>query len=239
MGNFQIQTAQNVSIDQNTAHLSSRIGSFLIDLIIILMYNFSVIIFFQRIHLPANFSDLIVYLIAILPSIFYTLMAEIAMNGQTPGKFFNQIRVVKIDGTKPTLANHISRWILRIIDLWSFGGSVAIFTTLFSEKGQRLGDIVAGTTVISEKKRLSLKDTLIHDLEDNYIPIYPQVTVLSDKDMQIIRELFTVAKRKKDAILILKLYEKVIDITSIETELKAIDFLELVIKDYHYYTSKA
>ena len=54
------------------------------------------------------------------------------MNGKTPGKHFNKIRVVKIDGSKPSLGNYLTRWLLRVIDIWSFGGSVAIFTVLFA-----------------------------------------------------------------------------------------------------------
>ena len=83
------------------------------------------------------------YLIVNLPTTFYSLIFEIAMNGQTPGKYLNKIRVVKIDGSKPTLGSYLTRWLLRIIDIWFFTGSVAVFTILFNGKGQRLGDIAA------------------------------------------------------------------------------------------------
>ena len=56
--------------------------------------------------------------------------------------------------------------------------------------------------------------------------------------MQTIRELFTKAKRRGNHKLILKLYTKVIEITKIKTELKPLDFLEIAIKDYYYYTQQ-
>ena len=38
MDNFQIETAQNISIQQNVAHVTTRIGSYLIDGFIIFAY---------------------------------------------------------------------------------------------------------------------------------------------------------------------------------------------------------
>ena len=238
MDYFQIETAQNISINQNVAHVTTRIGSFLIDLLIIIAYNILIFLFFLAIDYKPSFNDAILYLVVNLPTIFYTLIFEISMNGQTPGKHFNKIRVVKIDGSKPSLGSYLTRWLLRVIDIWSFSGSVSIFTILFNGKGQRLGDVAGGTTIISEKKRVILKDTLVGILQENYTPTFPQVTVLSDEDMHTIRNLFTTAKRKGNHTLILKLYAKVIEITTIKTTLKPLDFLEVVIKDYYYYTQQ-
>jgi uncharacterized RDD family membrane protein YckC len=238
MDNFQIETAQNISISQNVAHVTTRIRSFLIDLLIIFAYNFLIFLFFRLIGYKPSLNNAVLYLIVNLPTTFYSLIFEIAMNGQTPGKYLNKIRVVKIDGSKPTLGSYLTRWLLRIIDIWFFTGSVAVFTILFNGKGQRLGDIAAGTTIISEKRRVRLRDTLVEDLQEDYTPTFPQVSVLSDKDMQTIRELFTKAKRRGNHKLILKLYTKVIEITKIKTELKPLDFLEIAIKDYYYYTQQ-
>ena len=132
MDYFQIETAQNISINQNVAHVTTRIGSFLIDLLIIIAYNILIFLFFLAIDYKPSFNDAILYLVVNLPTIFYTLIFEISMNGQTPGKYFNKIRVVKIDGSKPSLGSYLTRWLLRVIDIWSFSGSVAIFTILFN-----------------------------------------------------------------------------------------------------------
>lgn len=238
MDNFQIETAQNISINQNVAHVTTRVGSFLIDLLIIFAYNFLIILFFQIIGYKPSFNEAILYLIVNLPTTFYSLIFEVAMNGQTPGKYLNKIRVVKIDGSKPTLGDYLTRWLLRIIDLWFFTGSVAVFTILFNGKGQRLGDIAAGTTIISERKRVKFRDTLVEDLQEDYTPTFPQVTVLSDKDMHTIRELYTKAKRKGNHKLIMKLHIKVVELTKIKSDLKAMEFLEIIIKDYYYYTQQ-
>ena len=150
----------------------------------------------------------------------------------------SKIRVTKIDGSKPTFSNYLIRWMLRLIDIVMGSGSIALLTILLNGKGQRLGDIAAGTTVISEVKNFSLNDTIIVDIETEYIPTFPQVTILSDRDIQTIKDLFTKAKRKGNHQTIIKLYQKIIDLTGIQTTLSPIVFIETVIKDYNYYTQQ-
>ncbi|MCB0486745.1 MAG: RDD family protein, partial [Flavobacteriaceae bacterium] len=117
-------------------------------------------------------------------------------------------------------------------------GSVALLTILLNGKGQRLGDIAAGTTVISEKKRVTIHNTLIEDIPESYVPTFPQVTMLSDADIQTIKELYRTAKRKGNHGVIVKLHNRIIDITDIKTELRPIEFVDIVIKDYNYYTQQ-
>jgi hypothetical protein len=117
-------------------------------------------------------------------------------------------------------------------------GSIALLTILLNGKGQRLGDIAAGTTVISEKKFISINDTVAVDIPEEYQPTFPQVTVLTDKDIQTIKELYLKAKRKGNHNIIVKIHQKIVDLTGIQTDLKPIDFVDIVIKDYNYFTQQ-
>ncbi len=238
MDNFQIETAQNVSIEQNVANVATRIGSYLIDLLIIVGYYVIAIWIFEGLDLSLGMDIWVVYMLLGIPVFFYNLLFEVLMNGQSPGKYVNKIRVVKIDGSKPTFGSYVLRWMLRLIDISLASGSVALLTILLNGKGQRLGDIAAGTTVITEKKRITIEDTLVADIPLDYIPTFPQVTMLSDTDIQTIKELYRSARRKGNHSVILKLYTKVIGITDIKTELKPIEFIDIVIKDYNYYTQQ-
>ncbi len=238
MDNFQIETAQNVSIEQNVANVATRIGSYLIDLLIIVGYYVIAIWIFEGLDLSLGMDIWVVYMLLGIPVFFYNLLFEVLMNGQSPGKYVNKIRVVKIDGSKPTFGSYVLRWMLRLIDISLASGSVALLTILLNGKGQRLGDIAAGTTVITEKKRITIEDTLVADIPLDYIPTFPQVTMLSDTDIQTIKELYRSARRKGNHSVILKLYTKVIGITDIKTELKPIEFIDIVIKNYNYYTQQ-
>ena len=236
MDNFQIETAQNITIQQNVAHVTTRMGSYLIDTIIVTVYNVVAYILYFGMGYEFNMDDLGVLILLLLPAMFYSLACEILLNGQTPGKMVNQIRVVKLDGSTPTFGSYVIRWFLRVIDISLFSGSVAVVTILLNGKGQRLGDIAAGTTAISEKKRVRIEDTLISSIEENHKPTFPQVTVLTDKEIRTIRNLFRDAKRKRKHKVIMKLSDKVKEMTNISTELTPMEFLDTVIKDYYYYS---
>ncbi|WP_111707448.1 RDD family protein [Lutibacter citreus] len=238
MDNFKIETAQNITIQQNVAPLSTRIGAFLIDMLIIGSYYMLIILILNALGFMPTENIYVFYAIVSLPVFFYSLIFETLMNGQSPGKYLNKIRVTKIDGSKPTFGSFLIRWILRTIDISLASGSIALLTILLNGKGQRLGDLAAGTTVISERKTISIDNTLEVDIPEEYIPTFPQVTLLSDNDVQTIKELFIKAKQNGNHKTIAKLNEKVIEITGIKSDLKPIELIDLVIKDYNYFTQQ-
>lgn len=238
MDNFQIETAQNISIYQNVAHLTTRIGAYLIDRLIITGYTLLMILILVIIDFKHGFDAWIFYVLFGLPIFFYSLVFEVLMNGQTPGKHFNKIRVVKLDGSKPTFSSYLLRWMLNFIDFTLSSGSVAVVSILATGKGQRLGDMAGGTTVISEKKRVTIAQTIATDIPENYVPSFPQVTVLTDTDIQTIKNVYLSAKRKHNPKVVLKLQAKILNITQIKSDLKAMDFIETVLKDYSYYTQE-
>ncbi len=237
MEQFQIETAQNITISQNTAHLGDRMVAYLVDSFIILAYLILVIMLL--VSLEIDFGDMwAIYLLLSLPSFLYYVLLESFMDGQTVGKKLMQVRVVKLDGSKPSFASYFIRWILRIIDVVLTSGGIAVLTILIRGTGQRVGDIAAGTTVISEKKRVSLKDTLLRELPEDYKPRFPQVTVFKDREMQTIKELYDSAKRNGDHNVIVSLSDQIKRVADITADLKPVDLVDIVIKDYNFYTQQ-
>ena len=149
-----------------------------------------------------------------------------------------KLRVVKLDGSKPGFGSYFVRWIMRIIDMSMTSGGVAVVSILISDKGQRLGDMAAGTTVISEKKRVNLSQSLLVDIPDNYVPRYPQVTVFNDQDVQTIKTLFTDAKRNSNHNVIVKLADRLKQKMDVNPDETNIEFVDRVITDYNYYTQQ-
>lgn len=237
MEQFQIETAQNISIDQNTAHLGDRMLAFIIDTLIIVIYYVLIIWFLLALDVDLG-DQWAIYMLVGLPAFLYYLLLETFMDGKTIGKSFMKLRVVKLDGTKAGFSSYFVRWILRIIDVSISSGGVAVFTILIRGKGQRVGDIAAGTTVISEKKRVFLKDTLLRELPEDYSPKFPQVTVFKDNEMQTIKNLYDSAKRNGNHNVVLSLSNRIKKVAEISTDLKPIDFVDIVIKDYNYYTQQ-
>jgi len=60
------------------------------------------------------------------------------------------IRVVKSDGSTPSISAYLLRWLLFIIDGPGTGG-LGLLVVLLTKNSQRLGDLAAGTMVIKEK----------------------------------------------------------------------------------------
>lgn len=235
MEEFQIETAQNVGIQQNVANLGDRMLAYLLDSLIIFTYTLLMIMLLVSLDLEPR-DSWAVYLLVILPAFMYYVLLETFWDGQTIGKFALKTRVVKLDGSKPTFANYLVRWLLRIIDVVFTTGGVAVLTILIRGKGQRVGDIAAGTTVISEKTKVRLSDTLLKELPLDYKPIYSQVTLFKDSEMEIIKGLYDTAKRKGQHNVILKLRDQIVEVMGVETIERPIDFVDRVIKDYNYYT---
>ena len=237
MDNFQIETAQNVNISQQVAGVGSRIGAFLIDGLIIVAYALIVSYIFSALDMFDEFQIVVGATIG-LPIFFYHLVWEAAWNGRSPGKAALKMRVVKLDGTTPDFSNYIIRWVMRIIDISISSGAIALFTVLLNGKGQRLGDVAAQTTVISEKDPIQLSRTILVDIPSDYIPKYPQVTVFSDAEMQTIKNVFQDARRNSRHKIILKLAVKVSGVMNVTFDEKPIDFINKVVKDYNFYTQQ-
>lgn len=237
MEQFQIETAQNITINQNTSHLGERMLAYIIDSFIILVYTILVFVFLMSIEVELD-DQWAFYVILTLPAFFYYLLFETLMDGKTIGKGAMNLRVVKLDGSKPNFGNYFVRWALRIIDVGLTSGGAAVLTILIRGKGQRIGDIAAGTTVISERKRVSLSDTLLRELPEDYKPTFPQVTIFKDQEMQTIKELYDKAKINGNHNVIVSLDKRIKDVLGVQTVLRPIEFVDVVIKDYNYYTQK-
>jgi uncharacterized RDD family membrane protein YckC len=235
MDKFQIETSQNVGIHQNVAGITDRMLAFLIDSMVILSYYILIIWILAALDLDLR-DFWALYLLASLPGFLYYLLLETFTNGKTVGKYILQTRVVKLDGSKPAFSNYFLRWLLRFVEVTLTSCGVATITILLNGKGQRLGDIAAGTAVISEKHNIQLSDTLHEEIPVDYQPSYPQVTVFTDKDMREIKNIFKDAQKYRNHEVILKLSSQIEKVLEIKTSETPLEFVEKVIMDYNYYT---
>lgn len=238
MGKLAINTAQNVNLDYKLIGLGERMVAFLIDGIIIITYmtimeNLVSLseIFDTDAWTKRGFLGLL-----LLPAFFYSLICHIAFGGQTVGKMIMKIKVVRLDGAPTEWHNLFVRWMLRIVDLWIFSPSIGILSILLSDKKQRIGDSAAGTVVISVKKKHKITSTILEDINDDYQPVFSNVTQLTDKDVRIIKEAYTISRKNNDFKTLTMLKKKICDTLQIETKLYDIQFIDTILKDYNYYT---
>jgi uncharacterized RDD family membrane protein YckC len=80
----------------------------------------------------------------------YYAIFESLWKGQTPGKRWAGIRVIKDSGRPINAFEAIARNVVRVVDLFPGFYGVGVVTMLLNAKSRRLGDFVAGTIVVHE-----------------------------------------------------------------------------------------
>ncbi|MFN8359684.1 MAG: RDD family protein [Candidatus Kapaibacterium sp.] len=234
----RIDTTQNVAIDYEIASLGERILAYLIDLLVFVAYAITWFIIIDGLQGSFDIGPAIFLLLA-LPLFFYDLLCEILFNGQSFGKKAMRIKVVRLDGSQPTFGGYLLRWLLRLIEGgFTCYGAIAILVYLVNGKGQRLGDLAAGTTVIKLKPRVALTDvTAAHETHNEpYTPVYPQASHLSDKDAAIIKELLATSIRERNTAMLAALSSRVQELLEVHEIDDPEIFLKTVLKDFTYYT---
>ncbi|KGO87840.1 transporter [Flavobacterium rivuli WB 3.3-2 = DSM 21788] len=244
MPQLSITTTQNVNINFNTANVGERVVAYLLDVVVIAAYYFVVYFLIgQLLDVTRMVNNLDQWaIIAIngvvsLPVLLYTLLLESFFEGQTIGKRIMKIKVIKIDGYQAGFGDYLIRWLFRIVEVTGLMGLVGLIAMNVSKKTQRIGDMAAGTAVISLKNDVTINHTILRDIGSNYVPVYPLVIKLSDNDVRIIKETYETSYQTADFDMILKLQEKIENVTGIKsTSLNATAFVDTILKDYNYYT---
>ena len=71
--------------------------------------------------------------------------------GRSLGKMALGLRVVSEDGGPERFRQALFRALAGVIEIWIFAGGPAVICSMLSPRGKRIGDIFAGTVVISER----------------------------------------------------------------------------------------
>lgn len=237
MDNVSIETTQQVSIDYEVADIGERIFAFILDSIVIGIYLIITLVWMFEVIGGSNAG--LFYLLIFLPVALYHLLFEYFWNGQSLGKRALSIKVVRMDGTRPGIGNYLMRWIFRLFEISMTSGMVALCVILFNGKGQRIGDMAAGTTVVKNRRRTSLDDTMVTDIEDGYEPRFSTAAELTDQDVAIIKEVLN-SRYEYDRNTFLTMLDQTRNKVagklgiSVSDETNSRQFLQTILKDYNY-----
>jgi uncharacterized RDD family membrane protein YckC len=197
------QTPESVELEFTLAGIGNRALALIIDylllglalLVFFITWAFFSIQLFDVINkIFANSHNLGLWLFAILFitgfSIYagYFVLFETIWQGQTPGKRFAKIRVVRDDGRPIGLQQATLRSLLRPFDESLFIGA---FLIMFTRSEKRLGDLAAGTIVIQTQTSTASASLKISEQAKTLYEYLLQITDLSPllpDDFAIIRE---------------------------------------------------
>lgn len=253
MATIRVHTTQNVTIEYEVASLGERIVATLIDYVVLIAWGGLWALLITKMAgssssgsesstdwgSPGGIVAIILIFIILSPYFFYHLVCEVFFNGQSIGKKARHIKVIRTDGTAPRLGDYLLRWLLRIIDL-QLSGLVAVITIAATGKGQRLGDVAAGTTVVSVRPRPAYAPPLADLLtaQQEYQVTFPQAAQLADHDVALVRQLLQRATSQHSAQLLKEIADKVKQLTSIQTDMPDGLFLQTMLRDHEHLASQ-
>lgn len=236
MDQISIKTTQNVAIDYEVATLLDRGVALLIDYGVILLYYMIFTIMMNAAGYWDWQSDQTIVTVFLVPPSLYAMMMEIFFNGKTVGKMVMRIKVIKVDGSRPSVGSIVIRNLLRVVDSLLWFWTVGAFTILATGTGQRLGDLAARTSVVRTQRRKRLYDTILHRIDPNYIPVFPQVAALTDRDIATIKDVMIICSRTRNWEALRMLTARTKEVMQVETSMPDFQFLNTVIKDYTNYS---
>jgi uncharacterized RDD family membrane protein YckC len=258
MSTLKINTAFNLDLQFECAPFVKRFLATIIDNVIMFLYMLLINNFIDSAMLdPTDNLQLMLILLLYIPVFFYHLCFEIVNNGASLGKRLANLRVISADGTKPTISQFFTRWICNPSGFLLFGIAMAMlsggmygvvfgcmyiadfFCVLMQKHGQRMGDIAAGTVVVTTKLPYSLYDTIYVEVDEkNYKVKYPQVIRLSDKDINTINNVLTQHRKYTMHGYLGTLTHKIEQVLGIQSEGDNEEFLRTLLNDYNYLSQK-
>ncbi|TFJ93739.1 RDD family protein [Lentibacillus salicampi] len=168
--NVSVKTPEFVSLDFKLAGLGSRAGAMIIDQLLLMIFNILTILilvfatqadfitFMNGSTVPLAIGIILIFIM----NWGYFFVSEYFFGGKTLGKRLLEIRVIQDNGHSITLLSSLIRNLLRIIDMMPPAYFIGIIMVFFHSKHKRLGDIVAGTIVVHERKgKSATKSSLI------------------------------------------------------------------------------
>jgi len=263
MSSIQINTPFNIALDFEVAPLHKRIFAYVVDILIMVVYAWGMKKFlYEVVGVEPNTMfgiNIGADIIAVsIPLLLYALICEISMHGQSLGKKLLGIRVMSIEGGEPTVSQYLLRWVTRFFEwplvfgivapsflivyqvfLVGFLGVFVVIIVAISKSNQRLGDLGAGTVVVEARVKTYLHETVFVEVSHkDYVVQFPEVMKLTDRDINTIKSILDVASRKGDYKLATSAADKIKNHLKIQSTLSPFDFLEKILMDYNYISTK-
>ncbi|MFI7113374.1 RDD family protein [Nonomuraea sp. NPDC050227] len=149
----EVVTGDAVVVEVRVAQMPSRALAFVIDMtvqLVVLIGAYMLLGAFAVVSDDAMLGAAMIVLL-VLVMIGYPVLFETLSRGRSLGKLALGLRVVADDGSPERFRQALFRGLAGLVEFWMFSGAPALISSLVSQRGKRLGDIFAGTIVISDR----------------------------------------------------------------------------------------
>jgi uncharacterized RDD family membrane protein YckC len=149
----EVVTGDAVVLDVQIAQLPVRVVSAIIDMTVMFVgYLLGLMLWAATLtEFDSALTAAILVIFTALVMVGYPLAFETATRGRSVGKIAMGLRVVSDDGGPERFRQALFRALASVVEIWMLIGSPAIICSMLSPKAKRLGDVFAGTVVISER----------------------------------------------------------------------------------------
>jgi uncharacterized RDD family membrane protein YckC len=148
-----VVTGDAVILDVPIAQLPVRAVGALIDIaVIVIGYLVALMLWASTLtQFDEAVTAAIMVIFTVLVFVGYPLIFETATRGRSVGKMVMGLRVVSEDGGPERFRQALFRALASVVEIWMLLGSPAVICSMLSPKAKRIGDLFAGTVVISER----------------------------------------------------------------------------------------
>ncbi len=201
-----IETPEQIALEYPLAGLGSRFMAFFYDSLVQVIAAFAVVMLLAFVmpdlgrYWPSAWNWVAALWIFFGFCVYWGYFAafEALWNGQTPGKRKAGIRVIKDSGRPLTVFEAISRNFLRAIDSLPGMYGVAVIAMFVDQRSRRLGDMVAGTVVVHDKKEEAAQPFLITSMPDVTATPAASASIASKLTLQELEVIETFLNRRID-----------------------------------------
>jgi len=204
MKSIFVTTPDNIKVEYRLAGAGSRLGAAIVDTAIQgtafaivtlvalwMLFDFNDNVFLPSMERFANVAAIVLFIYFVI-FLGYFLVFEIVMKGQTPGKKLFGLRTIRANGQPITFIQSIIRNVVRVtIDNMGLG----VIMMLFRKDHTRLGDMLAGTIVISENTSKYSTESLVWRPEMANEAYRPKPTInneyeITHEEYEILKDYF-------------------------------------------------
>ncbi len=150
-----LEIPENVRLGFRLAGPGTRLGAYLLDLAVRFAALYGIVTVLSVALLPFATTGLpvgVYFVVAFLLEWGYGCFFETWWNGQTPGKRAFGLRVIKTEGYAIGFSEAMIRNLLRAADFVPLLYAAGFLTAMTNPRLQRIGDLVAGTMVVRERR---------------------------------------------------------------------------------------
>ncbi len=235
-----IDTPEQISLELPLAGIGSRFLALAFDTLLQFIVGFVAVLLLIGVSVAASsfLGFLSPGIAAALMIIFvfcvywgYFAFFEIIWKGQTPGKRYAKIRVIKENGRPINAFEAIGRNLMRVVDVLPGMYGVGIITMMLNDQNRRLGDYVAGTVVVHDVPLQDFRPDW--SMAREQVQAQAEATRLGSNELVII-ETFLHRRVDLDPMVRMKTADRIVEMVKAKTSMQPEsgqtdeDFLEAV-----------